>query len=164
TTYTVGVKDAGADKKVLVTKYNDPLDPGAGTTSAWVDYSELINDAIEGVNGITATLNTTTNKVEVGLGGTLATGTTTIATSTGNTDPADDSKLAITGLADVTSTFQDDADGYVMVMTTNGVLQRTKLTSLVAANNGLTVNDGSVIAADKGKVQLGGDLERKSAV
>src|SRR5690606_27084819 len=51
-----------------------------------------------------------------------------------------------------------------MVMTTNGVLQRTKLTSLVAANNGLTVNDGSVVAADKGKVQLGGDLTKVTAI
>ncbi|TJZ59846.1 hypothetical protein FAZ15_13190 [Sphingobacterium olei] len=167
TTYTVGVKAGDTDGLVLVTAMGDhDNDPATADQlmSKWVNPSEFVNDAIEGVNGITTTLNTTTNKVEIGLGGELDAALTTITTVSGSTDPANDRKLAIDGLEDVTAGFQADADGFVMVLTTGGVLQKTKLSSLVKADNGLTINDGSTNAADAGKVQLGGALNQVTTI
>lgn len=154
-TYTVGVQGGDTDGKVLVTKV-DNTDPGNPvTTTEWVDPAEFVNDAIVIGNGLTKNA-ADSNRVE--LGGVLTRDTTALVTDGAL------KTLAIQGLEDVTLTFQDDADGFVMVLTTDGVLQMTKLSSLVKANNGLTVNDGTDNPDDAGKVQLGGDLTQATTI
>ncbi|NGM60291.1 hypothetical protein G5B30_00040 [Sphingobacterium sp. SGG-5] len=147
TTYVVGVAGhATSDKKVLVTKYVNGTDNTDGTTSEWVDYSELINDFISAENGVS--YDDVTGKIT--LGGTLTEATTTIAT-TGATNT-----LAITGLEDVT-TYEK-----VMVLGAGGVLQAADLSSLVQADNGLKI--GADATANEGKVILGGTLNEVTAI
>ncbi len=150
TVYTVGVAGhATLDKKVLVTKFVNGTDITDGTTTEWVDYSELINDFISAENGVT--YDDATGKIT--LGGAL-TDPATIITTNGATNT-----LAIAGLEEVTTYDK------VMVLGAGGVLQAADLSSLVQANNGLTINDGSDNGgADKGKVQLGGVLTKNTEI
>ncbi len=134
TEYTVSVKAGAKDGLVLVTKETSP----GVFESVWVDPAVFVNDAIVVGNGLTKNA-ADSNRVELGGALNRATEITTTGTNT----------LSITGLDSV-----GVANKMVMVLDANGVLQKAAITSLVDANNGVSIGTG----ADEGKVQLGGAL------
>lgn len=117
TTYTVGIEGGTADGQVLVTEI-----VGAVTTTKWVDPNTFVTEALTAGNaiGIAPDPNDPT-KVEVKFNGTL-TEDTTIATGAHD--------LAITGLEDITTTF-DPVTHNIVVMGTDGVLKITSPKSLI---------------------------------
>ncbi len=145
TNYEVSVKASATEGHVLVTQ-----DTGGGNFAAvWVDPATFVNNAIVIGNGLTKNV-ADSNRVE--LGGILTKDTTRLITNGGT------NTLAIQGLETVTTYDK------VMVLGPNGVLQAADLSSLVRADNGLTINDGSDDINDKGKVQLGGALIQPTTI
>ncbi|MFD0700009.1 autotransporter outer membrane beta-barrel domain-containing protein [Myroides pelagicus] len=116
TDYKVSVKGGDAKGQVLVTK--EVIVEGNPTYSTeWVNPQDFIKGSVEGVNGITATIEG--DKVQVGLGGDL-TKATEINTAAGNT-------LAINGLEvlDGTAGKEFDADSQnIVIMGADGILKQ----------------------------------------
>src|SRR5690554_4743026 len=132
TTYTVGVKGGTNDGQVLVTKI-DNSGPDPVTTTEWVDPNDFVLDALAAGNAIGIDLDVN-GDIEIKFNGTL-TEDTTIATGTHN--------LAITGLEDISATFDADTHN-IVVMGTDGVLKITSPKSLiedVIDNGGLEAKD-----------------------
>lgn len=115
TTYKVGVQGGSKDGQVLVTKVD-----GATTTTEWVDPNDFVLDALTAGNAIGIALDVN-GDIEIKFDGTL-TEDTTIATSTHN--------LAITGLEDISATFDGDTHN-IVVMGADGVLKITSPKSLI---------------------------------
>src|SRR5690554_303863 len=119
TTYTVGVKGGTNDGQVLVTKIdNSGSDPV--TTTEWVDPEEFVLDALAAGNAIGIALDVN-GDIEIKFNGEL-TEDTTIATGTHD--------LAITGLEDISATFDADTHN-IVVMGADGVLKITSPKSLI---------------------------------
>src|SRR5690554_2816694 len=119
TTYTVGVKGGTNDGQVLVTKI-DNSGPDPVTTTEWVDPNDFVLDALTAGNAIGIDLDVN-GDIEIKFNGTL-TEDTTIATSTHD--------LAITGLEDISATFDADTHN-IVVMGADGVLKITSPKSLI---------------------------------
>src|SRR5690554_6461573 len=119
TTYTVGVKKSTNDGQVLVTKIdNSGSDPV--TTTEWVDPEDFVLDALAAGNAIGIALDVN-GDIEIKFNGEL-TEDTTIATGTHD--------LAITGLEDISATFDADTHN-IVVMGADGVLKITSPKSLI---------------------------------
>src|SRR5690554_361442 len=119
TTYTVGVKGGTNDGQVLVTKIdNSGSDPV--TTTEWVDPEDFVLDALAAGNAIGIALDVN-GDIEIKFNGEL-TEDTTIATGTHD--------LAITGLEDISATFDADTHN-IVVMGADGVLKITSPQSLI---------------------------------
>src|SRR5690554_6384858 len=119
TTYTVGVKGGTNDGQVLVTKiYNSG--PHPVTTTEWVDPNDFVLDALAAGNAIGIDLDVN-GDIEIKFNGTLSEDTT-IATGTHD--------LAITGLEDISATFDADTHN-IVVMGADGVLKITSPKSLI---------------------------------
>src|SRR5690554_5001677 len=132
TTYTVGVKGGTNDGQVLVTKI-DNSGPDPVTTTEWVDPNDFVLDALAAGNAIGIALDVN-GDIEIKFNGTLSEDTT-IATGTHD--------LAITGLEDISATFDADTHN-IVVMGTDGVLKITSPKSLiedVIDNGGLEAKD-----------------------
>src|SRR5690554_631490 len=119
TTYTVGVKGGTNDGQVLVPKI-DNSGPDPVTTTEWVDPNDFVLDALTAGNAIGIDLDVN-GDIEIKFNGTL-TEDTTIATSTHD--------LAITGLEDISATFDADTHN-IVVMGADGVLKITSPKSLI---------------------------------
>src|SRR5690554_2776645 len=119
TTYTVGVKGGTNDGQVLVTKI-DNSGPDPVTTTEWVDPNDFVLDALTAGNAIGIDLDVN-GDIEIKFNGTL-TEDTTIATGTHD--------LAITGLEDISATFDADTHN-IVVMGADGVLKITSPQSLI---------------------------------
>src|SRR5690554_5476615 len=119
TTYTVGVKGGTNDGQVLVTKI-DNSGPDPVTTTEWVDPNDFVLDALTAGNAIGIDLDVN-GDIEIKFNDTL-TEDTTIATSTHD--------LAITGLEDISATFDADTHN-IVVMGADGVLKITSPKSLI---------------------------------
>ncbi|QFZ54113.1 hypothetical protein FEZ18_04470 [Oceanihabitans sp. IOP_32] len=141
TDYEVAVA-GGTDGQVLVTRI-----VGGVTTTVWVDPATFINGVVTASNGLNINASN-----DIKLGGTLTEATTTIATGTND--------LAITGLEDVSTTF-DSTTQNIVVMGTDGVLKLTSAQSLVndaidegnltaktLSGNGITVTAGNTVGTD----------------
>lgn len=120
TTYTVGVQGGSKDGQVLVTKIDntDPANPK--TTTEWVDPNTFVLDVLTAGNAIGIALDGN-GDIEIKFNGTL-TEDTTIATGTHD--------LAITGLEDISATFDGDTHN-IVVMGADGVLKITSPKSLI---------------------------------
>lgn len=119
TTYTVGVKGGTNDGQVLVTKI-DNSGPDPVTTTEWVDPNDFVLDALAAGNAIGIALDGN-GDIEIKFNGTL-TENTTIATGAHN--------LSITGLEDISATFDADTHN-IVVMGADGVLKITSPKSLI---------------------------------
>src|SRR5690554_455303 len=119
TTYTVGVKGGTNDGQVLVTKI-DNSGPDPVTTTEWVDPNDFVLDALTAGNAIGIDLDVN-GDIEIKFNGTLNEDTT-IATGTHD--------LAITGLEDISATFDADTHN-IVVMGADGVLKITSPQSLI---------------------------------
>src|SRR5690554_1377642 len=142
TTYTVGVKGGTNDGQVLVTKIdNSGSDPV--TTTEWVDPNDFVLDALTAGNAIGIDLDVN-GDIEIKFNGTL-TEDTTIATGTHD--------LAITGLEDISATFDADTHN-IVVMGADGVLKITSPKSLIED----VIDNGDLEAKDlttDGKIVVG---------
>src|SRR5690554_2746022 len=119
TTYTVGVKGGTNDGQVLVTKI-DNSGPDPVTTTEWVDPNDFVLDALAAGNAIGIALDGN-GDIEIKFNGTLSEDTT-IATGTHD--------LAITGLEDISATFDADTHN-IVVMEADDVLKITSPKSLI---------------------------------
>src|SRR5690554_3913436 len=142
TTYTVGVKGGTNDGQVLVTKI-DNSGPDPVTTTEWVDPNDFVLDALTAGNAIGIDLDVN-GDIEIKFNGTL-TEDTTIATGTHD--------LAITGLEDISATFDADTHN-IVVMGADGVLKITSPKSLIED----VIDNGDLEAKDlttDGKIVVG---------
>src|SRR5690554_1329362 len=142
TTYTVGVKGGTNDGQVLVTKI-DNSGPDPVTTTEWVDPNDFVLDALAAGNAIGIDLDVN-GDIEIKFNGTL-TEDTTIATGTHD--------LAITGLEDISATFNADTHN-IVVMEADGVLKITSPKSLIED----VIDNGDLEAKDlttDGKIVVG---------
>src|SRR5690554_2545480 len=142
TTYTVGVKEGTNDGQVLVTKI-DNSGPDPVTTTEWVDPNDFVLDALAAGNAIGIDLDVN-GDIEIKFNGTL-TEDTTIATGTHD--------LAITGLEDISATFDADTHN-IVVMGADGVLKITSPKSLIED----VIDNGDLEAKDlttDGKIVVG---------
>ena len=117
--YTVSVKGGDTDGQVLVTKID-----GTDVTTVWVDPSEFIEGVVTADSGLTMDSNH-----NITLGGAL-TKPTEIVTDDTNT-------LAISGLEDVSGTF-DNASQKIVIMGSDGVLKVVSSDDIVKANETVT--------------------------